>query len=365
MVDQYEDHNDVYIEVNEVPTAPTHLLKCHKNFTSPISHSQLSYECCAPIARNTPENNRCNIIDYRGVHVASFCVDNKLLICLPQAFDLFLKHLVGGLHTVYTKLKRLDIVPVVCNVEQVRILRGLGAIQPGVNRCKLIAPNQFDTLYEDCTNSGSRPGRPPKRVNVCRDRESECAEEPKKNLDQYNQLASFYFSSFVHTKKAELEENSCKNLIKSSDFCSVKSNYRDEYGSSASNASSPTSSSSSSRLSVASELIKCKNPLSVENLIRKDDEQKPTSQAYPSASLIFLNQQLIHRVECLTTSLLVLESNLRQTKQNLQKSLLNERNMRIKYEARIRNLVKLRQLMLAKNKYSNKFKHCKLRKVNK
>lgn len=103
----------------------------------------------------------------------------------------------------------------------------------------------------------------------------------------------------------------------------VKTNYRDEYCSSNSNASSPTSSSSSSRLS-ASEVIKCKNPLSVENLIRKneynddndDDEKKPAIQAYSNAnsSLMFLNQQLIHRVEYLTTSLLVLESNLRQTK---------------------------------------------------
>ena len=30
-----------------------------------------------------------------------------------------MKHLVGGLHTVYTKLKRLDVIPIVCNVEQV------------------------------------------------------------------------------------------------------------------------------------------------------------------------------------------------------------------------------------------------------
>ncbi len=112
------------------------------------------YDCAAPIASNTPENNECKLIDYRQTKVASFRVDGKELICLPQAFELFLKTLVGGLHTVYTKLKRLDIVPIVCNVEQVRILRSLGAIQPGVNRCKLIAPGEFDILYEDCTNSG-------------------------------------------------------------------------------------------------------------------------------------------------------------------------------------------------------------------
>ncbi|KAK2182941.1 hypothetical protein NP493_330g00000 [Ridgeia piscesae] len=106
-----------------------------------------------PPAHSSAENNTCRLIEYRGVKVAAFVVDGRELICLPQAFELFLKHLVGGLHTVYTKLKRLDVVPIVCNVEQVRILRGLGAIQPGVNRCKLIAPNEFDTLYEDCTNS--------------------------------------------------------------------------------------------------------------------------------------------------------------------------------------------------------------------
>ena len=93
-------------------------------------------------------------------------VDGRELICLPQAFELFLKHLVGGLHTVYTKLKRLDITPVVCNVEQVRILRGLGAIQPGVNRCKLISPREFDVLYDDCTNSRSVCHRRRRTINV-------------------------------------------------------------------------------------------------------------------------------------------------------------------------------------------------------
>ncbi|EMP36800.1 Dachshund like protein 1 [Chelonia mydas] len=58
------------------------------------------------------------MVDLRGAKVASFTVEGCELICLPQAFDLFLKHLVGGLHTVYTKLKRLEITPVVCNVEQ-------------------------------------------------------------------------------------------------------------------------------------------------------------------------------------------------------------------------------------------------------
>ncbi|XP_071362677.1 dachshund a isoform X2 [Trachinotus anak] len=109
-------------------------------------------------------HTECQLVEVHGVKVASFSVSGVELICLPQVFELFLKHLVGGLHTVYTKLKRLDISPVVCSVEQVRVLRGLGAIQPGVNRCKLITRADFETLYRDCTNASSRPGRPPKRT---------------------------------------------------------------------------------------------------------------------------------------------------------------------------------------------------------
>ncbi|CAG5865826.1 unnamed protein product [Menidia menidia] len=112
------------------------------------------YSTPSPV-ENIPQNNECKMVELRGAKVASFTVDGCELICLPQAFDLFLKHLVGGLHTVYTKLKRLEITPVVCNVEQVRILRGLGAIQPGVNRCKLISRKDFETLYNDCTNARS------------------------------------------------------------------------------------------------------------------------------------------------------------------------------------------------------------------
>uniref|UniRef100_A0A8K9V580 SKI/SNO/DAC domain-containing protein n=1 Tax=Oncorhynchus mykiss TaxID=8022 RepID=A0A8K9V580_ONCMY len=104
-------------------------------------------------------NTPCRMVDVHGVKVASFSVGGQDdLICLPQVFDLFLKHLVGGLHTVYTKLKRLDICPVVCTVSQVRVLRGLGAIQPGVNRCKLISRRDFEALYTDCTMCA--PGYP-------------------------------------------------------------------------------------------------------------------------------------------------------------------------------------------------------------
>lgn len=126
---------------------------CSQHSAYSMKFEKTTYES-APVARNTAENNQVRIIDYRGTKLTAFNVDGRELICLPQAFDLFLKNLVGGLHTVYTKLKRLEIIPVVCNVEQVRILRGLGAIQPGVNRCKLLAPLEFDILYDDCTNSG-------------------------------------------------------------------------------------------------------------------------------------------------------------------------------------------------------------------
>jgi len=125
-----------------------------KKMASYGSAGNMSAVCHSPPpVSSNPENNACRLIDYRGARVAAFNVDGRQLICLPQAFELFLKHLVGGLHTVYTKLKRLDITPIVCNVEQVRVLRGLGAIQPGVNRCKLISPAEFDVLYDDCTNS--------------------------------------------------------------------------------------------------------------------------------------------------------------------------------------------------------------------
>ncbi|KAK8788366.1 hypothetical protein V5799_021857 [Amblyomma americanum] len=117
----------------------------------------------------------CRLIEYRGEKIAAFAYRGEYLLCLPQAFELFLKHLVGGLHTVYTKLKRLGISPIVCNVEQVRVLRGLGAIQPGVNRCKLLSCKDFDSLYKDCTTArqqtaegrrASLPGRPPKRASL-------------------------------------------------------------------------------------------------------------------------------------------------------------------------------------------------------
>ncbi|XP_069159082.1 dachshund homolog 2-like isoform X2 [Procambarus clarkii] len=125
----------------------------------PALYFSHAYNSPPPIHTSDPTANDCKLVEYRGQKVAAFIINNESMLCLPQAFELFLKNLVGGLHTVYTKLKRLGIEPLVCNVEQVRVLRGLGAIQPGVNRCKLLAVKHFDILYKDCTTarSGSRP----------------------------------------------------------------------------------------------------------------------------------------------------------------------------------------------------------------
>uniref|UniRef100_A0A1I7YQF0 Ski_Sno domain-containing protein n=1 Tax=Steinernema glaseri TaxID=37863 RepID=A0A1I7YQF0_9BILA len=116
------------------------------------------------------------------------------MICLPQVFELFLKKYVGGMHTVYTKLKRLNIEPLICNVEQVRALRSLGAIQPGVNRCKLINRDDFDKLYDDCTNACARPGRPPKR-------------SPHEDWGQIAKKEPRYDSGFEHSSFGSSQTN--------------------------------------------------------------------------------------------------------------------------------------------------------------
>ncbi|CAD6199346.1 unnamed protein product [Caenorhabditis auriculariae] len=134
-----------------------------EDFDSGYSTSSNSNSSSQSNDQECGESSGAKVIDFRGHKVAAFDVVGKEMICLPQVYELFLKNMVGGLHTVYTKLRRLDITPLICNVEQVRALRSLGAIQPGVNRCKLIKTTDFDKLYEDCTNTCTRPGRPSKR----------------------------------------------------------------------------------------------------------------------------------------------------------------------------------------------------------
>lgn len=35
--------------------------------------------------------NECKIVEYRGEKVAAFMINGKTMLCLPQAFELFLK----------------------------------------------------------------------------------------------------------------------------------------------------------------------------------------------------------------------------------------------------------------------------------
>ena len=96
-----------------------------------------SYSMISP---NDPTANACKVVEFHGEKIAAFHIhvsstldrslsrsdlltrqfpQGKTMLCLPQAFELFLKNLVGGLHTVYTKCKRLELTPMICNVEQV------------------------------------------------------------------------------------------------------------------------------------------------------------------------------------------------------------------------------------------------------
>ena len=83
-----------------------------------------SYSMISP---NDPTANACKVVEFHGEKIAAFHIhvsstldrslsrsdlltrqfpQGKTMLCLPQAFELFLKNLVGGLHTVYTKCKR-------------------------------------------------------------------------------------------------------------------------------------------------------------------------------------------------------------------------------------------------------------------
>jgi hypothetical protein len=105
------------------------------------------------------------------------------------------------LNTFYKKITRLNIHPVICNVDQVRALRSLGAIQPGVNRCKLIDKNDFDKLYDDCTSSGSRPGRPPKRCSPMPD----FRYSSKREKSNYDSDSSFYLGPTTSYRPLSLD----------------------------------------------------------------------------------------------------------------------------------------------------------------
>ncbi|KAI3388716.1 hypothetical protein SNEBB_011054 [Seison nebaliae] len=200
--------NKQFYQLNKMIKPENNLININPELQQTIIMSQYD---SPPVARNVPENNQVRLMTYKNEKIATFIVDGQDMMCLPQAFELFLKNLVGGLHTVYTKLKRLEITPVVCNVEQVRVLRGLGAIQPGVNRCKLITPTDFDALYNDCTSSGrARPGRPPKRGNSSgRDSESPTTSIQSSNQTDYSYDIKRHNNEKFNSKLklTELEDN--------------------------------------------------------------------------------------------------------------------------------------------------------------
>lgn len=93
---------------------------------------------------------KLKMVSMNGIDIAAFNVDGEDLLCFPQIYEYFLKDLVSGMHTVYTKLKRMNIHGRNCNVEQVRMMRSVGAIGQVVNRCKLISKEDFNRIYEDC-----------------------------------------------------------------------------------------------------------------------------------------------------------------------------------------------------------------------
>jgi len=105
------------------------------------------------------------MVNLNGEEIAAFSVDGEDLLCFPQVYEYFLKDLVSGMHTVYTKLKRMNIQGRNCNVEQVRMMRSVGAIGQVVNRCKLISREDFNRLYEDCLLFRG-PGRRKKNPDI-------------------------------------------------------------------------------------------------------------------------------------------------------------------------------------------------------
>ncbi|VDO39943.1 unnamed protein product [Onchocerca flexuosa] len=67
---------------------------------------------------------------------------------------------------------------------KVRALRSLGAIQQGVNRCKLISCKDFDQLYDDCHKIHHRSGRPAKRSVDWENAPCEKSKKQKYNSDR-------------------------------------------------------------------------------------------------------------------------------------------------------------------------------------
>lgn len=99
-----------------------------------------------------PSNCRYKVssVTINGRSITALLTEDEELLCFPQLVDYFLKDHVAGMPTIYAKVKRMGIVARSCNLDQVRLMRSMGAIGPVVNRCKLITMEDFKRLYEDC-----------------------------------------------------------------------------------------------------------------------------------------------------------------------------------------------------------------------
>ncbi|CAB3990751.1 Hypothetical predicted protein [Paramuricea clavata] len=99
-----------------------------------------------------PTNCRYKVasVTINGKSITTLLTEDEELLCFPQLVDYFLKDHVAGMPTIYAKVKRMGIIARSCNLDQVRLMRSMGAIGPVVNRCKLITMEDFKRLYEDC-----------------------------------------------------------------------------------------------------------------------------------------------------------------------------------------------------------------------
>lgn len=80
--------------------SPLDLMTAHHHEHPPTR----TYNTQPSFVPSDPTENECKIVEYRGQKVAAFIIQGETMLCLPQAFDLFLKNLVGGLHTGYLSI---------------------------------------------------------------------------------------------------------------------------------------------------------------------------------------------------------------------------------------------------------------------
>ncbi|VDO26582.1 unnamed protein product [Brugia timori] len=189
VIEQFQRLSSISIDDMEITNSIHESVEWQQNVNS-MSHNQKDFTTQSPTIPNYNDNklmesiSNARIYVYRGEKIAGFELQGIRMICLPQAYEMFLKNVISGLHTVHTKLKRLQIRLIICNVEQVRALRNLGAIQKAVNRCKLISCNDFDQLYDDCYKIQHRSGRLAKRPAECENTSNDKSKKQKYTSDR-------------------------------------------------------------------------------------------------------------------------------------------------------------------------------------